>query len=164
TGRDPAGGRGRSEYACASRSAWLEARKACGRRFHCTYAGARRRSGAAADKAGARESRSTQVSTARQAGAGKTEAGKTGSPEISAARKAGPAEVSPARAAALMRIVAGNFRGRVLKGPSSNAIRPTSDRLRESVFNILVHAYSDPITGARVLDLFAGTGALGLEA
>lgn len=63
-----------------------------------------------------------------------------------------------------MRVVAGNFRGRVLKGPSSNAIRPTSDRLRESVFNILVHAYSDPITGARVLDLFAGTGALGIEA
>ena len=63
-----------------------------------------------------------------------------------------------------MRIVAGNFRGRVLKGPSSNAIRPTSDRLRESIFNILVHAYGDPITGARVLDLFAGTGALALEA
>lgn len=63
-----------------------------------------------------------------------------------------------------MRIVAGNFRGRVLKGPSSNAIRPTSDRLRESIFNILVHAYGDPISGARVLDLFAGTGALGLEA
>jgi 16S rRNA (guanine966-N2)-methyltransferase len=63
-----------------------------------------------------------------------------------------------------MRIVAGNFRGRALKGPSSNAIRPTSDRLRESIFNILVHAYGDPITGARILDLFAGTGALGLEA
>ena len=63
-----------------------------------------------------------------------------------------------------MRIVAGNFRGRVLKGPASNSIRPTSDRLRESIFNILVHAYGDPITDARVLDLFAGTGALGLEA
>jgi 16S rRNA (guanine966-N2)-methyltransferase len=63
-----------------------------------------------------------------------------------------------------MRIVSGKFRGRILKGPSSNAIRPTSDRLRESIFNILVHAYGDPITGARVLDLFAGTGALGCEA
>jgi 16S rRNA (guanine966-N2)-methyltransferase len=63
-----------------------------------------------------------------------------------------------------MRIVSGKFRGRNLKAPSSNAIRPTSDRLRESIFNILVHAYADPITGARVLDLFAGTGALGLEA
>jgi 16S rRNA (guanine966-N2)-methyltransferase len=63
-----------------------------------------------------------------------------------------------------MRIVSGKFRGRSLRGPSSNAIRPTSDRLRESIFNILVHAYADPITGARVLDLFAGTGALGLEA
>jgi len=63
-----------------------------------------------------------------------------------------------------MRIVGGKFRGRSLKGPSSKAIRPTSDRLRESIFNILVHAYADPITEARVLDLFAGTGALGLEA
>ena len=63
-----------------------------------------------------------------------------------------------------MRIVSGKFGGRMLKGPSSNAIRPTSDRLRESLFNILVHAYGDPITGARVLDLFAGTGALGCEA
>ncbi len=63
-----------------------------------------------------------------------------------------------------MRIVGGKFRGRILKAPSSNAIRPTSDRLRESIFNILVHAYADPISGARVLDLFAGTGALGLEA
>jgi 16S rRNA (guanine966-N2)-methyltransferase len=63
-----------------------------------------------------------------------------------------------------MRIVGGKFRGRALKGPSSNAIRPTSDRLRESLFNILVHAYGDPIADARVLDLFAGTGALGLEA
>lgn len=63
-----------------------------------------------------------------------------------------------------MRIVSGKFRGRTLKSPSSNAIRPTSDRLRESIFNILVHAYADPITAARVLDLFAGTGALGLEA
>src|SRR6185436_16570834 len=54
--------------------------------------------------------------------------------------------------------------GRTLASPRSHAIRPTSDRLRESLFNILVHAYGDPVTGARVLDLFAGTGALGFEA
>src|SRR5512143_2339360 len=63
-----------------------------------------------------------------------------------------------------MRVVGGKLRSRPLAGPKSNAVRPTSDRLRESLFNILMHAYGDPITGARVLDLFAGTGALGLEA
>ena len=47
---------------------------------------------------------------------------------------------------------------------ASRDIRPTADRLRESLFNILIHAYGDPIEGARVLDLFAGTGALGIEA
>ena len=63
-----------------------------------------------------------------------------------------------------MRIVGGRWRGRSLKGPSSDAIRPTSDRLRETIFNILQHSYGDPVEGARVLDLFAGTGAMGLEA
>ena len=63
-----------------------------------------------------------------------------------------------------MRIVGRRLRGRLLAAPASQAIRPTADRLRESLFNILVHAYGDPITDARVLDLFAGTGALGLEA
>jgi 16S rRNA (guanine966-N2)-methyltransferase len=63
-----------------------------------------------------------------------------------------------------MRIVGGRLRGRALAAPKSQAIRPTADRLRESLFNILVHAYDDPIAGARVLDLFAGTGALGVEA
>ena len=63
-----------------------------------------------------------------------------------------------------MRIVGGRLRGRALKGPGSDAIRPTSDRLRETIFNILAHAYDDPVAGARVLDLFAGTGAMGLEA
>ena len=63
-----------------------------------------------------------------------------------------------------MRIVGGRLRGRALAAPTSQAIRPTADRLREALFNILVHAYGDPVTGARVLDLFAGTGALGLEA
>ena len=63
-----------------------------------------------------------------------------------------------------MRIVGGRLRGRTLEAPKSQAIRPTADRLRESLFNILTHAYGDPAEGARVLDLFAGTGALGLEA
>jgi 16S rRNA (guanine966-N2)-methyltransferase len=65
-----------------------------------------------------------------------------------------------------MRIVAGRFKGRALATPSSQAIRPTSDRLRETIFNILLHGLDvdDPVTGARALDVFAGTGALGLEA
>ena len=63
-----------------------------------------------------------------------------------------------------MRVVGGRLKGRNLASPASREIRPTADRLRESVFNILIHAYDDPIAGARVLDLFAGTGALGIEA
>jgi 16S rRNA (guanine966-N2)-methyltransferase len=63
-----------------------------------------------------------------------------------------------------MRIVGGRLRGRKIVTPTSQAIRPTSDRLRETLFNILAHAYGDPVSGARVLDLFSGTGALGLEA
>jgi 16S rRNA (guanine966-N2)-methyltransferase len=63
-----------------------------------------------------------------------------------------------------MRVVGGRLKGRSLASPSSRDTRPTADRLRESVFNILIHAYDDPIEGARVLDLFAGTGTLGIEA
>ncbi|MGE4373477.1 MAG: 16S rRNA (guanine(966)-N(2))-methyltransferase RsmD [Xanthobacter sp.] len=63
-----------------------------------------------------------------------------------------------------MRIVGGTMKGRALKGPTSSTTRPTSDRLRESLFNVLAHGYGDACNGARVLDLFAGTGALGLEA
>ena len=63
-----------------------------------------------------------------------------------------------------MRIVGGRLRGRTLSTPKTHGIRPTADRLRESLFNILAHGYGDPVSGARVLDLFAGTGALGLEA
>ncbi len=63
-----------------------------------------------------------------------------------------------------MRVVGGALRGRPLAAPKTPAIRPTADRLREALFNILIHAYGDPIGGARVLDLFAGTGALGIEA
>jgi 16S rRNA (guanine966-N2)-methyltransferase len=63
-----------------------------------------------------------------------------------------------------MRIVGGRLGGRPLAAPKSQSVRPTSDRLREAVFNILAHRYGDPVAGARVLDLFAGTGALGIEA
>ncbi len=63
-----------------------------------------------------------------------------------------------------MRVVGGRLRSRPIAGPKSQAVRPTSDRLREALFNILTHAYGDPVAGARVLDLFAGTGALGIEA
>lgn len=63
-----------------------------------------------------------------------------------------------------MRIVGGALRGRALSAPRSQAIRPTSDRLRESVFDILAHRFDDAVTDANVIDLFAGTGALGLEA
>ena len=63
-----------------------------------------------------------------------------------------------------MRIVGGEFRGRTLATPKSNDIRPTTDRTRESLFNILSHSYPEALDGSRVLDLFAGTGAVGLEA
>lgn len=63
-----------------------------------------------------------------------------------------------------MRITGGAWRGRPLKAPSTQDVRPTSDRLRESIFNILAHAYEDAAQGARVIDLFAGTGAMGIEA
>jgi 16S rRNA (guanine966-N2)-methyltransferase len=63
-----------------------------------------------------------------------------------------------------MRVVGGRLKGRNLASPASRDIRPTADRLREAIFNILIHAYDDPMENARVLDLFAGTGALGIEA
>jgi len=59
-----------------------------------------------------------------------------------------------------MRIIAGAFRGRRLHAPKSNRIRPTIDRVREAVFNMI----APEVPGAKVLDLFAGTGAMGLEA
>ena len=61
-----------------------------------------------------------------------------------------------------MRIVGGNYRGRRLQAPHSDDIRPTSDRTRESLFNMLASRHD--LKGARVMDLFAGTGALGFEA
>ena len=68
-----------------------------------------------------------------------------------------------------MRIIGGTWRGRHLAeigaGDPGAHLRPTSDRVREAIFNLLINGgYGDPVTGARVLDLFAGTGALGLEA
>lgn len=50
------------------------------------------------------------------------------------------------------------------KGDAGAHLRPTPDRVRESLFNLLAHSHGDPVSGARVLDVFAGTGALGLEA
>ena len=63
-----------------------------------------------------------------------------------------------------MRIVGGELRGRSLATPKSNDIRPTTDRTREALFNILTHSYPEALDGTRVMDLFAGTGAVGLEA
>ncbi|HEX8763875.1 MAG TPA: RsmD family RNA methyltransferase, partial [Candidatus Acidoferrum sp.] len=59
-----------------------------------------------------------------------------------------------------MRIIAGAYRSRILKSPKGLALRPTSDRLRETLFNVL----GPSVAGSRFLDLFAGTGAIGLEA
>ena len=67
-----------------------------------------------------------------------------------------------------MRIIGGARRGLKLAevgdGDAAAHLRPTSDRVREAIFNLLINAHGNPVAGARVLDLFAGTGALGLEA
>ncbi len=63
-----------------------------------------------------------------------------------------------------MRIVGGRYRGLRLRTPDDERVRPTTDRVRESLFNILAHRDPPALAGAVVLDLFAGTGALGLEA
>ncbi|MEI9886407.1 MAG: 16S rRNA (guanine(966)-N(2))-methyltransferase RsmD [Rhizomicrobium sp.] len=64
-----------------------------------------------------------------------------------------------------MRITGGQFRGRNLAEPPDNRVRPTSDKVRQAVFNILAHNdFGFALDGAKVVDLFAGTGALGLEA
>lgn len=63
-----------------------------------------------------------------------------------------------------MRIVGGRLKGRILAAPSSRAVRPTSERLREAIFDILEHRYPGHVEGARVVDLFAGSGALAIEA
>ncbi|MEJ0044075.1 MAG: 16S rRNA (guanine(966)-N(2))-methyltransferase RsmD [Rhizomicrobium sp.] len=64
-----------------------------------------------------------------------------------------------------MRITGGEFRGRPLAEPPDNRVRPTSDKVRQAIFNILAHnSFGFDLDGAKVIDLFAGTGALGLEA
>lgn len=64
-----------------------------------------------------------------------------------------------------MRIVAGQYKGRPIQAPKTDATRPTADRARESLFNVLAHAdWAPSLEGARVIDLFAGSGGLGLEA
>jgi 16S rRNA (guanine966-N2)-methyltransferase len=64
-----------------------------------------------------------------------------------------------------MRIIAGQHKGRALIAPNGMGTRPTSDRTRESLFNVIAHAHwAPPLEGTRVIDLFAGSGALGLEA
>ena len=64
-----------------------------------------------------------------------------------------------------MRIVAGSLKGRTIVAPEGQGTRPTSDRARQAVFNVLEHAaWAGPLQGARVVDLFAGSGALGFEA
>ncbi|MCG8543928.1 MAG: RsmD family RNA methyltransferase, partial [Alphaproteobacteria bacterium] len=68
-----------------------------------------------------------------------------------------------------MRIIGGKWRGRRLAAPEGRAVRPTIDRVRESLFNVIEHGRhtngdGSPLPGVRVLDGFAGTGALGLEA
>ena len=64
-----------------------------------------------------------------------------------------------------MRLVAGRLKGRAIEAPVGMGTRPTSDRARQAVFNVLEHAaWAEPLQGARVIDLFAGSGALGFEA
>jgi 16S rRNA (guanine966-N2)-methyltransferase len=64
-----------------------------------------------------------------------------------------------------MRVIGGNLKGRSIKAPSGADVRPTSDRVRESLFNVLLNGRNAiDLNGATVLDVFAGTGALGLEA
>ena len=63
-----------------------------------------------------------------------------------------------------MRIIAGKYRGKKLFSPVSEMVRPTSDRARESIFNILKSKYGRDFSGLKLLDIFAGTGAFGLEA
>ena len=64
----------------------------------------------------------------------------------------------------VVRVVAGKHRGRALIAPEGRWLRPTADRVRESIFNVLTHGDETPLSGARILDAFCGTGAMGIEA
>jgi 16S rRNA (guanine966-N2)-methyltransferase len=80
---------------------------------------------------------------------------------------AGQRSEAPFHAEGALRITGGTFRGRTLLAPQDARVRPTSDKVRQAIFNILAHndfAIGFSLDGARVLDLFAGTGALGMEA
>src|SRR5262245_57333577 len=72
----------------------------------------------------------------------------------------GPGATEKSHSGRSMRVIAGTLKGRRLKAPTWDGLRPTSDKLRETLFNVL----APKIAGARVLDAFAGTGALGIEA
>ena len=64
-----------------------------------------------------------------------------------------------------MRIVAGSLKGRTIVAPEGQGTRPTSDRARQAMFNVLEHAaWAEPLDGMRIMDLYAGSGALGFEA
>jgi 16S rRNA (guanine966-N2)-methyltransferase len=83
-----------------------------------------------------------------------------------AENKSGALKPGPLKPGSL-RIIAGAWRGRSIEVPPGKDIRPTSDRVREALFNRLAHAFADQgfqLHGARIVDVFAGTGALGLEA
>src|SRR5690606_22561989 len=98
---------------------------------------------------------------ARRADGGRDRGGEAQGP----GRAARPDAFPRARAETLMRVIAGRFKGRTLDAPKGLTTRPTSDRVREALFNVLEHGAPDvAFEGARVLDLFAGSGALGLEA
>jgi len=79
-----------------------------------------------------------------------------------------PAKSKPSKALpGAVRIIAGSWRGRSIDVPPGSTVRPTSDRVREALFNRLAHSFTEigfRLAGARVIDVFAGTGALGLEA
>ena len=63
-----------------------------------------------------------------------------------------------------MRIIGGKYRSKKLIAPDNDRIRPTTDRMRETIFNIIQHGNGPGIRGSRVLDLFSGSGAFGIEA
>ena len=80
---------------------------------------------------------------------------------------AGQRSETPLHAEGTLRIAGGAFGGRTLFAPEDARVRPTSDKVRQAIFNILAHndfGMTFSLAGARVLDLFAGTGALGIEA
>src|SRR5262249_28205384 len=116
-------------------------------------------------RAGAQRGRRGAESGARQPARPQAAAAQGGLGQAAAPE---PGQASPA-AALMLKIVGGKHRGRTIASPEGQATRPTASRAREALFNILVHANwrtdgTSPLIEARVLDAFAGSGALGLEA